>query len=77
MVDNGCMGDVKSKSTVHNGQSYKVRVMKTWRVITYNTQLTWKMTEQYLRDQAIKSTGHLLGIFTNTDLIRHDRVFNP
>ena len=34
------------------------------------------MTEQYLRMQTVKTTGHLEDMFTDTHLIRHNRAFN-
>ena len=47
-------------------------------MITWNTGHIQKMpimTEQYLREQIVKSTGHLKDAFTNRDPIRHDRIF--
>ena len=35
------------------------------------------MMEKYLRQQTVKSIGHLVDIFTNRDVIRQDRIFNP
>ena len=34
-------------------------------------------TEKYLREQVVKSAGHLKDIFSNTNLIRQDGLFNP
>ena len=71
---------IKSNSTDCNRWSYKVRAMKSCRVLTHSTRHIWKMpimTEQYLWQQIVKGTGHLKGIFTNTDPISQDRIFNP
>ena len=48
---------VNEDSTDHNGQSYKVRVMKTDRLIAGKARHIWEMprtTEWYLRQQIMK-----------------------
>ena len=35
------------------------------------------MTEQYLREQTAKSTGHLTDTYTNTDLIKARQDIQP
>ena len=67
---------VKSNNTDHNGQSYKVSVMKIRRLITCNTKHMWRTTiktKQYFREQI----GDLEDILTNINLIRQERTFNP
>ena len=50
------------------------------RLIAQNTrhiQKTPIMTEQYLWEEIVKDTGCLEDIFTDTNSINHNRVFNP
>ena len=70
---------VASNSTGHNGQLHKVRITKTGIMITHNRRHIKKMpirTEQYLREEIVKSAGHLRDISTNTDQVKQDRIFN-
>ena len=51
---------VESNSADHSKKSYKIRVIKTGRVMIVNTrqiQQTLTMTEQYLREQMVKALG--------------------
>ena len=53
---------VKANSADHNGQTYKVRVMKMGGLITCSTRHIRKMSvmaEQYLRKMNVKSSGHI------------------
>ena len=51
---------------------------KNGKLIMCNTRHVWKtliMAEQYLRDQIVKGTGCLEGIFTDANSIEHNREF--
>ena len=43
----------------------------------HKTHPKMPILREYLRKQIIKKAGHVKDIFTNADLIRQDRVFNP
>ena len=70
---------VEGNSADHSGWSNEVMVTKTRRLITYNKRHIQKapITEQYLREQIVKGIGCLEIIFTDTNPIKHNRVFNP
>ena len=53
--------------------------MKDWQSNNAQHRHIWNMsiiTVQYLCQEIGKSTGHLIGIFKNTDLLRQGQIFN-
>ena len=70
---------IEGNCTVHNGLSYIVMVRIMGRLFTHNTrniQKTPIMAEHCLREQTVKGTGYLEGIFTDTKSSEHNRSSN-